>query len=122
MKRGLVVDKSAVIRMIAGRILGMLRFQSEEVDGQAKALEICERLMPNVILLDGTRPSAQTLDFLRTVRNMPGGRETKIIYCAMENDEMAIGRALRAGADDVLFKPFDRRSMQEKFEDVGLLS
>jgi hypothetical protein len=27
---------------------------------------------------------------------------------------------LRAGADDVLFKPFDRRGMQEKFEDVGL--
>jgi two-component system chemotaxis response regulator CheY len=122
MKRGLVVDKSAVIRMIAGRILGMLRFQSEEVDGQTKALAICERLMPNVILVDGTRPSAETLDFLRTVRNMPGGKETKIIYCAMENDEMAIGRALRAGADDVLFKPFDRRSMQEKFEDVGLLS
>ena len=122
MKRGLVVDKSAVIRMIAGRILGMLRFQSEEVDGQAKALAICERLMPNVILVDGTRPSAETLNFLRTVRNMPGGKETKIIYCAMENDEMAIGRALRAGADDVLFKPFDRRSMQEKFEDVGLLS
>ncbi|MGO8740091.1 response regulator [Rhodoblastus sp.] len=122
MKRGLVVDNSAVIRMVAGRILGMLRFQSEEVAGHAKALERCERSMPDVILVDAGRTRVETLDFLRTLRNMPGGKETKIIYCAMENDEMAIGRALRAGADDVLLKPFDRNSMQEKFEDVGLFA
>ena len=79
MKRGLVVDKSAVIRMVAGRILGMLRFQSEEVDGQAKALEICQRLMPNVILVDEGRLGAETLNFLRTIRNMAGGKETKIM-------------------------------------------
>jgi two-component system, chemotaxis family, chemotaxis protein CheY len=122
MKRALVVDDSAVIRMVAGRILGLLRFQSEEVDGRAKALAICERLMPDVILLDGGKPSPDTLEFMRTIRNMPGGKEAKILYCAIDNDPMAIGRALRAGADDVLFKPFDRGSMQEKFEDIGLLS
>ena len=122
MKQGLVVDNSSMIRMVAGRILGMLRFQSVEVGGREEALAVCEASMPDVILLDGARPSGSTLDFIRTVRNMPGGKDAKIIYCAMENDEMAVGRALRAGADDVLFKPFDRRSMQEKFEDVGLLS
>ncbi|MCI4680211.1 response regulator [Rhodoblastus acidophilus] len=122
MRRGLIVDDSAVIRMVAGRILGLLHFQSEEVDNRAKALAICERLMPDVILLDGGRPGAETLDFMRTIRRMPGGEATKIIFCATENDPMAIGRALRAGADDILFKPFDRRTMQEKFEDVGLLA
>ncbi|HUO53105.1 MAG TPA: response regulator [Rhodoblastus sp.] len=121
MKRGLVVDDSAVIRLVAGRILGLLHFQSDEVEDGAKALAACERIMPDVILLDGSMPRTDTLEFLRTLRRMPGGGAPKIIYCATENDPMVIGRALRAGADDVLFKPFDRRTMQEKFEDVGLL-
>jgi len=108
--------------MVAGRILGVLRFQSVEVEDREKALAVCERSMPDVILVDDARPPSSTLEFIRTIRNMPGGKETKIIFCAIENDSMAIGRALRAGADDVLFKPFDRGSMQEKFEDVGLLS
>ena len=63
MKRGLVVDNSAVIRMVAGRILGMLRFQSEEVDGPAKALERCERSMPDVILVDGARTRVEIAGF-----------------------------------------------------------
>jgi two-component system chemotaxis response regulator CheY len=121
MKRGLVVDDSAVIRLVAGRILAQMRFESAEVEDGAKALASCERLMPDVILLSGNMPRNDTLEFLRTIRRMPGGRAPKIILCAMENDPMVIGRALRAGADDVLFKPFDRRTLQEKFEDVGLL-
>lgn len=120
MKKGLVVDDSAVIRLVAGRILQLLKFESAEVEDSAKALAICEKSMPDVILLDGSKPRADTLEFLRTVRRLPGGVAPKIIYCVTENDEMLIGRALRAGADDVLFKPFDRRSMQEKFEDVGV--
>jgi two-component system chemotaxis response regulator CheY len=122
MKRGLVVDDSAVIRMVSGRILGLLHFQSVEADDGAKALQICEQQMPEVILLDSSMPSADPLELLRAIRRLPGGDTTKIIFCATENDPMVIGRVLRAGADDVLFKPFDRRGMQEKFEDIGLVA
>jgi two-component system chemotaxis response regulator CheY len=122
MKRGLVVDDSAVIRMVSGRILGLLHFQSVEADDGAKALQICEQQMPEVILLDSSMPGADPLELLRAIRRLPGGDTTKIIFCATENDPMVIGRVLRAGADDVLFKPFDRRGMQEKFEDIGLVA
>lgn len=122
MKRGLVVDDSAVIRMVSSRILGLLHFQSSEADTGAKALEFCAKQMPEVILLDATLPRADSLELLRSIRQLPGGAAAKIIFCATENDPMLIGRALRAGADEILFKPFDRRAMQEKFEDVGLVA
>jgi two-component system chemotaxis response regulator CheY len=122
MKRGLVVDDSAVIRMVSSRILGLLHFQSSEADTGPKALEFCAKQMPEVILLDATLPRADSLELLRSIRQLPGGDATKIIFCATENDPMLIGRALRAGADEILFKPFDRRAMQEKFEDVGLVA
>jgi CheY-like chemotaxis protein len=35
---------------------------------------------------------------------------------------MTIGRALRAGADEVLLKPYDRAALVEKFEDLGLVA
>ena len=122
MKQGLVVDDSAVIRKVASRILNLLNFSSVEAEDGAKALDICAQAMPDVILLDWIMPQTDTLDFLRTVRKMPGGSEAKIIFCATENDEMAIGRALRAGADDVLLKPYDHHAMQEKFEANGLIA
>ncbi len=121
MKQGLVVDDSAVIRKVASRILDLLKFSSVEAEDGAKALEHCAQTMPDVILLDWCMPRTDTLEFLRTVRKLPGGAQPKIIFCATENDPMAIGRALRAGADDVLLKPFDHRAVQEKFEENGLI-
>ncbi len=93
MKRGLVVDDSAVIRMVSSRILGLLHFQSSEADTGAKALEFCAKQMPEVILLDATLPRADLLELLRSIRRMPGGDAAKIIFCATENDPMLIGRA-----------------------------
>jgi two-component system chemotaxis response regulator CheY len=122
MKQGLIVDDSAVIRKVASRILELMQFETSEADDGAKALELCGQAMPDVILLDWSLPQTDIIDFLRTVRRLPGGQGAKIIFCATENDPVVIGRALRAGADDVLLKPFEHRTVQEKFEDVGLLS
>lgn len=121
MKQGLIVDDSAVIRKVASRILELLRFESNEAEDGAKALEQCAQLMPDVILLDWSLPNTDTLEFLRKVRRLPNGSIPKIIFCATENDAMVIGRALRAGADEVLFKPFDHNSVRMAFEDVGLI-
>ena len=110
-----------MIRKVASRILELLHFESAEADDGPKALEHCAQSMPDVILLDWNMPRTDPLDFLRTVRRLPGGSQLKIIFCATENDPVAIGRALRAGADDVLLKPFDHKAIQEKFEDIGLI-
>jgi two-component system, chemotaxis family, chemotaxis protein CheY len=121
MKRGLIVDDSAVIRKVAGRILDLLHFSSASAENGARALEICAEAMPDVILLDWKLPQTDPLEFLRALRRMPGGGEPKVVYCVTENDSVAIGRALRAGADDVMFKPFDRRAIAEKLAENGLL-
>ncbi len=121
MKWGLIVDDSAVIRNIAGRINELLNFSSSEAENGAKALELCARSMPDVILLDWRLHGTETREFLRALRGLPGGGEPRIIYCATENDPLAISRALRAGADDFLLKPFDHRAIQEKFEENGLI-
>jgi two-component system chemotaxis response regulator CheY len=121
MKRALVVDDSAVIRKVAARILDLMYFSSDSAQNGARALEICAASMPDVILLDWKLPQTDTVEFLRALRGMAGGGEPKVIYCATENDSVAIGRALRAGADDVMLKPFDQSVIREKFAENGLL-
>jgi two-component system, chemotaxis family, chemotaxis protein CheY len=44
-----------------------------------------------------------------------------IIYCATDNDPTEIARALTAGADDYLLKPFDRDALRAKLAATELL-
>jgi two-component system chemotaxis response regulator CheY len=43
------------------------------------------------------------------------------VFCASENDVAHIARAMRAGADDYILKPFNRETVEAKFHEVGLI-
>ncbi len=120
MKQVLVVDDSPVIRKIARRILeGMNLGTSEAADGR-QALAACAFLMPDAILVDGAMPVLDGYEFLRELRAMPGGERPKVVFCTSEYDVAQIARAMHAGADDFLMKPFDREHVQSKFEGLGV--
>ena len=73
MKTCLIVDDSKVVRMVARKILEELEFETREaVDGQT-ALEACKTAMPDAVLLDWNMPVMNGIDFLRELRNTPGG-------------------------------------------------
>ena len=72
-KRCLVVDDSRVIRKVARRILEDMRFEIEEAADGMEALHACRRRMPDAILLDWTMPVMSGIDFLRQLRQEPGG-------------------------------------------------
>jgi two-component system chemotaxis response regulator CheY len=121
MKQVLIVDDSNVIRKVAKRILETLEFKTVEADDGQKALDICIAQMPDAILLDWNMPVMDGLTFLKTLRAMPGGTAPKVIFCTAENDISNIARAMHAGADEYIMKPFDRRIIRSKFEEIGLV-
>lgn len=117
----LVVDDSAVIRKVARRIIETLGIRvSEAEDGEA-ALRTCAEAMPDVILLDWNMPNMDGYAFLQALRKAEGGTSPKVLFCTTENDVGAIARALRAGADEYIMKPFDRDILTAKLEQVGLI-
>jgi two-component system chemotaxis response regulator CheY len=119
MKTGLVVDDSAVIRKVARRILETLDFSVRDAEDGQKALALCAEEMPAVVLLDWNMPNMDGYDVLRHLRQLPGGDRPKVLFCTTENDIGAIARALRAGADEYIMKPFDREIMMAKLDQVG---
>ena len=121
MRTCLVVDDSAVIRKIARRILEEMDFQVVEAEDGERALEACKSAMPEAVLLDWNMPNMDGYEFLGNLRRMAGGDVPKVVFCTTENDIDHISRALAAGANEYIMKPFDKEIISAKFAEVGLI-
>lgn len=104
--RILVVDDSAVFRLVLGRVIG--REPGMEIVGVAadglEALEAARRLDPDVVTLDVEMPE---LDGLATLRRMLAERPTRVVMLShgtRAGAEVTMD-ALRAGAIDAIAKP-----------------
>ncbi len=121
MRHCLVVDDSSVVRKVARRILEDFDFDvTEAPDGRA-AIDACQRAMPDMILLDWHLPVMDGVDFLSNLRQMQGGKRPRVVFCASEADVAQLARALRAGADEYILKPFDRAAVETKLHEIGML-
>ena len=121
MKSCLIVDDSKVVRMVARKIIEGLNFAIEEADNGHTAMDQCLKRMPDAILLDWNMPVMSGIDFLRNLRQMPGGQTPVVVFCTTENDIQHIQEAISAGANEYIMKPFDSEIIESKFSQVGLL-
>ena len=121
MKTCLVVDDSSVIRKVARRILEELEFEISEAEDGEQALFACNSEMPDAVLLDWNMPVMDGYEFLKQLRSLPEGRAPKVVFCTTENDVSHIARAMHAGADEYIMKPFDKDIVTAKFHEVGLV-
>ena len=122
MKTILIVDDSRVIRKVALRILESLAFVTREAENGLVALDSCRASMPDAVLLDWNMPVMDGITFLSELRKLPGGLHPKVVFCTTENEIAQIARAIQAGADEYIMKPFDKQILMSKFEEVGLLA
>ena len=121
MRTCLVVDDSTVIRKIARRILEEMDFEIIEAEDGEKALEACKRALPDAVLLDWNMPVMDGFEFLVNLRKLPDGGLPKVVFCTTENGIDHIARALDAGANEYIMKPFDKDIVTAKFQEVGLI-
>jgi two-component system chemotaxis response regulator CheY len=121
LKTCLVVDDSRVIRKVARRVLEDIGFSIAEASDGLEALAWCRTQMPDAVLLDWNMPVMTGIDFLKHLRDEPGGAAPKVVFCTVENDVERIREALACGADEYIMKPFDGDILVAKFAEVGLV-
>lgn len=120
MKHCLVIDDSDIIRKVARRVLEELNVTSTEADSGAQGLELCRAAMPDLILVDWIMPGMSGLEFVTQLRGQPDGELPIIVYCTSVNDPDDYGRALAAGVDKFLLKPFDRNSFRDALKGIEI--
>ena len=113
MQRLMIADTSDVVRKVGKRILSELDFLVSEAGDAREALVRCEAEIPDHLIVDAGMEGA--LDLIATIRAMPNGKDVKIYYCVVEADLKKLMAGKRAGANDFLLKPFDRKILTTVF-------
>lgn len=121
--RALVVDDSRPIRRIESEILKELGFETFDAANGREALERLQQIeRPDVVLVDWNMPEMDGLEFIKTVRKDArfSGLIMLMVTTEIETDQML--RALSAGADEYLMKPFQKDALIEKLRLVGAVT
>jgi two-component system KDP operon response regulator KdpE len=99
----LVVDDEPQIRRVLRTTLTAEGYTIAEASDGTEALEKVRTIKPDLILLDMNMPG---LDGLQTCREIRSDSEVPIIVLTVRSAEKDKVRALDAGADDYVVKPF----------------
>ena len=121
MKSSLIVNTSKVVRMVARMLLEGLNSQTDEVEDGQKALEACQRNMPDVVLLDCNIPVKNIIECLGVLRAMSGVDQTVVVLWTIESNMTHIQEAIGGGADRYIMKLFDSDIIRSKFSHLGLI-
>ena len=121
--RALVVDDSTAIRRIIGRILKELGFEVFEAGHGKEALaQLAAIGIPELALVDWNMPEMNGYELLCTIRADPTYDNLCIMMVTTESEMSQMTKALEAGANEYLMKPFTKEMVAAKLEILGLTS
>lgn len=115
----LVIDDSRAMRMILGR---MLRDVGSTVTDAANGLEGLQQLTatsPDLVLVDWNMPEMSGIEFLVAMRRPPYASTAKVLMVTTESEVAQVVRAIGAGADEYLMKPFSKPAVLDKLHLLG---
>jgi two-component system, chemotaxis family, chemotaxis protein CheY len=119
--RALIVDDS---RFVRGYLRGLLEEKGieceEAADGQAGIARLNSGLLFDLALIDWNMPVMNGFEMLTELRRQGYG-DLKVMMVTTEAENDYIVRALDAGADEYLMKPFDQEALTEKLAMMGLV-
>jgi two-component system chemotaxis response regulator CheY len=116
--QSLVIDDSRAMRLILGRMLRELGFTVVEAANGREALDHLASA-PDLVLVDWNMPEMTGIEFLEAMRQPPYSSTAKVIMVTTETEIPQVMRALGAGADEYLMKPFTRDSVLDKLHLLG---
>ncbi len=112
----LVVDDNASNREYARQVL-VSHWEVELAEGGPEALSALADKVPDLVLLDLSMPLVDGWEVLRSIRAQPRTRSLPVVACsahAMRGDKE---RALAAGFDAYLTKPFRPAELVDMIEE-----
>jgi two-component system chemotaxis response regulator CheY len=118
----LIIDDSRAMRRILRQIVEPLGFHILEAGNGQEGLERLEQYHPDVelTLVDWNMPVMNGLEFVKAVRAEDQYQQMKIAMVTTETEPAQMARALMAGVDEFVMKPFTSEILIEKLKLIGV--
>ena len=118
----LIIDDSRAMRRILRQIVEPLGFRILEAGDGQEGLDRLGEHYPNVelTLVDWNMPVMNGLEFVKTVRADNQYQQMKIAMVTTETEPAQMARALMAGVDEFVMKPFTSEILIEKLRLIGV--
>ena len=118
--RVLVVDDSATIRAVLGKMLGQDGYEVLKAADGESALELARSERPDLVFLDIVLPGLAGFAVLRKLRHDPLTAHIPIVMISGNVQATEQFYVQRYGADDFMKKPFGRGEVFERIQQLVL--
>jgi two-component system chemotaxis response regulator CheY len=109
------------MRSILGQILREIGFDVFEAGHGREALErLAETGKVELALVDWNMPEMTGYEFVQAVRGIPEYDEMRLMMVTTETDTNQVVKALEAGANEYVMKPFTKDVIIQKLNLLGI--
>lgn len=123
MNKALVIDDARAVRLILSKALNELGFETREAANGKEAIEVMESQETPVdfALVDWNMPEMTGLEFVTRVRANPAWNNVLLMMVTTESEIGQVCKALEAGANEYMMKPFTREAVEDKLRLLGVI-
>ena len=116
-KKVLITDDSNIFRSLVEAALGSSYEILQAKDG-LEALEIANEQVPDIIIMDLVMPRMTGITAIKEIRQSKITLNIPVIALTSAEDEETKRKAMRAGFNDYIIKPFDLVAFKNKVESL----
>ena len=119
--RALIIDDSRAMRRILRGIVEPMGFEVSEAGNGKQGLEQLNQLEDvELVLVDWNMPEMNGLEFVQAVRSDDSRRDLKLVMVTTETEPAKMARAMMAGVDEFVMKPFTQDILIDKLRLIGV--
>lgn len=124
MSKAMVVDDSRAIRLILAKTLAELGYEVCQAADGKEALAVIERESGGIslVLVDWNMPEMNGLEFVQHVRSDSRFAQVPVMMVTTETEMHQMVKALAAGANEYVMKPFTKEIIVDKLRLLGVLA
>jgi DNA-binding response OmpR family regulator len=110
----LIADDDADARTIVNSAVSVMGYTAVEASSGSDALDMFQRLSPDLVILDVTMPGLTGTEVCRNIKKSEFGAHVPVIMLTARDTVKDKVVALEEGADDYLTKPFHYQELQAR--------
>lgn len=119
----LIIDDSRAMRAILKRILKKLDYKISEAENGLEALDrLAENKDISICLVDWNMPEMNGYEFVKAVRADKAYRDMWLMMVTTETEMTRVVKAMAAGANEYVMKPFTDDVIIDKLRLLGLVA